>query len=89
MKAIIKFYVFDNIISLKYEAVQITTFWTYFAQISVHFCVDQLLKDQLKDREKLQPFIKDYYWDIDDTISFFIFLNDNWSAVTTNFSSTS
>ena len=26
--------------------------------------------------------------DIDDTINFFIFLNDNWSAATTNFSST-
>ena len=31
MKAINEFYVFDNIISLKYEAMQITIFWTYFA----------------------------------------------------------
>ena len=53
MKAIIKFYVFDNIISLKYEAVQITIFWTYFAQLSVNSGVDQLLIDQPKDREKL------------------------------------
>ena len=53
MKAVNKFYVFDNIIYLKYEAMQISIFGTYFAQMSLNFFVDPLLIDQHKGREKL------------------------------------
>ena len=58
MKAIIKFYVFDNIISLKYEAMQIAIFWTYFAQMSLYLCVDPLIIDQLNDKEKVYLFFR-------------------------------
>ena len=68
MKAVNKFYVFDIIISLKYEAMQITIFSTYFAQMSHKFCVDPLLIDQPKGRNKTTEILK-------ILIVFFIFLS--------------
>jgi hypothetical protein len=89
IKAMRKFYVFNNIIHQKYEPTQRSIYSYVCYQFAIYFMWVQLVKNQLKiwREKKLWPLTIDHSGDNEDSISFFIFSYLQWNMITTKFTS--
>ena len=90
IKAMKKFYVFNNIIYQKYEPTQRSIYSFVCYQFAIYFYVGSIHEESTKDMEekKLWPLTMDHSGDNEDSISFFIFSYLQWNMVTTRFTST-
>ena len=90
IKAMRKFYVFNNIIYQKFEPTQSSIYSLVCYQVDVYFYMGSIDEESTEDMEenKLWPLTIDHSEDNEDSISFFIFFYLQWNMITTKFTST-